>query len=148
VFSLQLIMVVLIAVCLMWLPVEPDMPRLMGVLPWRFEGSPTLGVILLAAVAVWTVVVHRMFSGFEQRYWRTLGVLCLGLVGIGLLPGGMTQGLRGFVFFILVAAGLFGPDLPYLLDRMRGWRRSDVFGRARFEDDRSAAEKAGLSGPL
>lgn len=137
-----MILVVLVALWLMWLLGEP-FPRVLQALPWRFEGNQTLGIFLLVAFTVWIVAAHRVFKGFEQRYWRTLGVLFLGLVVIeGFLPG--TQVPMGFVFFILAAAGLVGPDLPRLLAQLRGWRRSDVFGRARFEDDRSAAERAGL----
>lgn len=141
-FTLQMILVVLVALWLMWLPGEP-FPRLLEILPWRFDGSRALGFFLLIAFTVWIVAAQRVFTGFEQRYWRTLGVLFLGLVVIeGFLPG--TQVPMGLAFCILAAAGLVGPDMPQLLAQMRGWRRRDVFGRARFEDDRSAAEKAGL----
>lgn len=62
-FTLLAAMAALMILWLMWLPGGLDLPRVMGALPWRFEGNRTMGAVLLAAFAVWTILAHQVFMG-------------------------------------------------------------------------------------
>lgn len=136
----------LLAVYYMWtpLPVEQDLPRTMSVLPWRFNGNQVLAAALAVAFAVWTVLAHRFYEGFERRFWRGLG---LTYVGLAVLDGFFFGRIHPIwpIGVFLATVGFLGPDLPWLVKTLLGRRRRrDVFGSARFEDDRGAAGKGGL----
>jgi hypothetical protein len=135
----------LLAVYLMWtpLPVEEDLPRTMSVLPWRFNANQLLAAALAVAFAVWTVLVHCFHEGFERRFWRGLG---LTYVGLAVLDGFFFGRIHPIwpIGLLLFTAGFLGPDLPWLMKRLLRRRQRDVFGSARFEEDRGAAGKGGL----
>jgi hypothetical protein len=135
----------LLVIGLMWtpLPVEEDLPRTMSVLPWRFNANQLLAAALAVAFAVWTVLVHCFHEGFERRFWRGLG---LTYVGLAVLDGFFFGRVHPIwpIGLLLFTAGFLGPDLPWLLKSLLRRRRREVFGSARFEDDRGAAGKGGL----
>jgi hypothetical protein len=135
----------LLAVYLMWtpLPVEQDLPRTMSVLPWRFYANQLLAAALAVAFAVWTVLVHRFYEGLERRVFRGLG---LTYVGLAVLDGFFFGRIHPIwpIGLLLFTAGFLGPDLPWMLKSLLRRRRRDVFGSARFEEDRGAAGKGGL----
>jgi hypothetical protein len=131
----------LTALALMWtpLPADQDFPRLMSVLPWRFNGDKAFGALLAAAFTVWTVLAGRVFEGFERRYWLGIGANATGIAVLDTFFFGHINPVWP-IGLLLTVMGFFGPDLQWLV-----WRRPrDVFGSARFEDDKRAARKAGL----
>ena len=131
----------LLALALMWtpLPADQDFPRLMSVLPWRFDGVRVIGAMLAAAFAMWSLLAYHVFGGFERRYWLAAGVNSAGLAVLDTFFFGHIHPVWP-VGLLLALAGFFGPELQWLVRR----RPRDVFGSAHFEDDQGAARKAGL----
>jgi hypothetical protein len=134
-------MMVLLALALMWspLPAEQDFPRLMSLLPWRFNGDKAFGTLLAVAFVMWSVLANYAFDGFERRYWLAIGFNNAGVAVLDTYFFGHINPVwpLGMLF---TAIGFFGPELQWLARR----RPRNVFGSARFEDDQRAARKAGL----
>ena len=132
---------------LMWVA-DPDgiLRRTKSILPLDLDGEKIVAVVLLIGFLVCTVIAHRLFERFEQRYFRTVALSYAGLTLVhGLLPSGHV--LHSPATLIAISAiGFFGTDLPrVIMSLLSGVRRhTGVFGQARFEDKRSEAEKAGL----
>jgi hypothetical protein len=134
-------MMALLALALMWtpLPADQDFPRLMSVLPWRFNGGKALGALLAAAFVIWSILAGHLFEGFERRYWLAIGLNNAGLAVLDTFFFGHINPVWP-IGLLLTVMGFFGPELPWLVR----CRPRDVFGSARFEDDQRAARKAGL----